>query len=50
MTEHSWFREYCEKTASPCMKYFVMDFRPGIEKLVKYLKLILFIKCQLEYL
>ncbi|KAL4090752.1 hypothetical protein QTP88_025529 [Uroleucon formosanum] len=33
MTENSWFRDYCEKTTSRSMKYFVMKDRSPAEKL-----------------
>ncbi|XP_022161246.1 pickpocket protein 28-like [Myzus persicae] len=33
MTENSWFRDYCEKTTSHCMQYFVMKDRSPVEKL-----------------
>ncbi|XP_027844875.2 pickpocket protein 28-like [Aphis gossypii] len=34
MTEHSWFHDYCIKTTSHCMKYFVMKDRSPVEKLL----------------
>lgn len=37
MTNKSWFREYCEKTITPGMKYIVMEQRTLVEKLVKEL-------------
>ncbi|XP_060875934.1 pickpocket protein 11-like [Metopolophium dirhodum] len=33
MTENSWFRDYCERTTSHCMQYFVMKDRSPVEKL-----------------
>lgn len=36
MTERNWFREYCEKTTSHGVQYFVIKRRTLIEKLDKY--------------
>lgn len=36
MTEPNSFRDYCEKTTSHGVQYFVMKRRTPIEKLVKY--------------
>lgn len=35
LTKRNWFREYCEKTTSHGMKYFVMKNRSRIEKSVE---------------
>lgn len=35
MTKRSWIDEYCEKTTSPGVQYFVMKRRSPIEKSVK---------------
>jgi len=48
MTKRSWIREYCEKTTSHGMQYFVMKQRSRIEKLVKYYE-IYFIKLLVTY-
>lgn len=36
MTKNVSFREYCEKTTLPCMKYFMMNHRSLMERLTKY--------------
>jgi len=36
MAKRNWIKEYCEKTTSHGMQYFVMKNRSPIEKLVKY--------------
>lgn len=37
MTKHALFREYCEKTTLPGMKYFVMNHRSLIERLIEFI-------------
>lgn len=38
MEEHHWFHEYCEKSTSHCICYFVMKNRPLIEKYKYFIK------------